>query len=61
MAGSGAMMLDFLVKTRRELIEGAIRALTAEGTTLTPDLGGQASTTQVADALVAKVLDLGKG
>ncbi|GFK93422.1 putative tartrate dehydrogenase/decarboxylase TtuC' [Fundidesulfovibrio magnetotacticus] len=61
MAWSGAMMLDFLGEKRAgALIEAAIRAVTAEGTTLTPDLGGTATTTQVTDALVAKVNGLAK-
>ena len=56
MAWSGAMMLDFLGEKRAAaLIEQAIAAVTAEGSVLTPDLGGTASTTQVADALIKQV------
>ena len=56
MAWSGAMMLDFLGEKRGgAFIEEAIKAVTAEGKMLTPDLGGTASTTQVADALIEKI------
>jgi len=61
MAWSGAMMLDFLGEKRAgELIVEAIRAVTAKGETLTPDLGGKATTTQVSDALVAHIAELAK-
>jgi tartrate dehydrogenase/decarboxylase/D-malate dehydrogenase len=56
MSASGAMMLDFLGEKRAaQLIDAAIRAVTAAGATLTPDLGGKATTTQVADALIEKI------
>jgi tartrate dehydrogenase/decarboxylase/D-malate dehydrogenase len=59
MAWSGAMMLDFLGEKRAgALIEQAISAVTAEGKRLTPDLGGTATTTQVADALIEKLKEL---
>jgi tartrate dehydrogenase/decarboxylase/D-malate dehydrogenase len=56
MAASGAMMLDFLGEKRAAgLIDGAIAAVTAEGRILTPDLGGTATTSRMADALIEKV------
>ncbi|MBF0482170.1 MAG: tartrate dehydrogenase [Desulfovibrionaceae bacterium] len=56
MAASGAMMLDFLgEKHAAALIDAAIRSVTAAGETLTPDLGGAATTTQTADALIEKI------
>ncbi|MFP5220901.1 MAG: tartrate dehydrogenase [Acidobacteriota bacterium] len=59
MAWSGAMMLDFLGEKRAgALIEQAIRAVTGEAKCLTPDLGGTATTTQVADALIEKLKEL---
>jgi tartrate dehydrogenase/decarboxylase / D-malate dehydrogenase len=61
MAWSGAMMLDFLGEKRAgDLIEEAIKAVTAEGKILTPDLGGKATTTQVADALISKIQAMAK-
>jgi len=53
---AGAMMLDHLGE--RELggrIVSAIEAVTTEGRVLTPDLGGTATTDQVADEIAAKV------
>ncbi len=50
---AGQMMLDFLgEKESAALLMQAIEAVTAEGRTLTPDLGGSATTTQVADAVI---------
>lgn len=61
MAASGAMMLAFLGEKRAgALIDQAITAVTEEGRTLTPDLGGTATTTQVADALIAHIRKLGR-
>ena len=51
---SAALMLDHLGQTAAATaITEAIAAVTAAGTTLTPDLGGTATTVQVGDAIVA--------
>ncbi|RPI28585.1 MAG: tartrate dehydrogenase [Acidobacteria bacterium] len=51
----GAMMLDFLgEQSAADLILSAIKACTASGETLTPDLGGRAGTGQVTEAIVAE-------
>jgi isocitrate/isopropylmalate dehydrogenase len=42
------------------LIVAAVRALTAEGRVLPADLGGRARTTEVGDAVVAKMRALAK-
>ncbi len=53
---SGALMLDWLGFPREhDLILDAIKAVTGEGKCLTPDLGGKATTREVADAIIAKV------
>jgi len=53
---SGAMMLDFLgEKAAAELVSTAVRAVLAEGRVLTPDLGGSARTSEVTQAVVAKM------
>jgi isopropylmalate/isohomocitrate dehydrogenase-like protein len=47
------MMLDYLGENKwAERIENAIVAVLKEGKTLTPDLGGSSSTTQVTDAVI---------
>lgn len=52
MVWSGAMMLEFLGETDSAArILKALHALTANGSTLTPDLGGQASTLEVGQAI----------
>jgi tartrate dehydrogenase/decarboxylase / D-malate dehydrogenase len=51
---SAAMMLDWLGEPdAARAIEAAIARVTEAGTTLTPDLGGGATTAQVGDAIVA--------
>ncbi|MDO5537795.1 MAG: tartrate dehydrogenase [Desulfovibrionaceae bacterium] len=56
MIWTGGMMLDFLGHGEAAgLIEKAITAVTEEGTSLGPDLGGSASTTQITDAIIAKI------
>lgn len=50
---SAVMMLDFLGHAREaERLERAVSAVYAEGTTLTPDQGGTASTTDMVAAIV---------
>lgn len=56
MIWSGALMLDFLGHAEAaDLIVDAIRAVTREGQVMTPDLGGTATTVEVADAIVAQM------
>jgi tartrate dehydrogenase/decarboxylase/D-malate dehydrogenase len=50
------MMLDFLGEpSAAQAIESALKAVTASGQTLTPDLGGRATTKQVTDAVMAEL------
>jgi tartrate dehydrogenase/decarboxylase/D-malate dehydrogenase len=56
---SGAMMLDHLGETESaRRLRAAIERVALDGTVLTPDLGGDATTGQVADAVIDA---LGKG
>jgi tartrate dehydrogenase/decarboxylase/D-malate dehydrogenase len=49
---AGVMMLEFLGQdATAKRIEGAVRGVLADGRTLTPDLGGRASTSAVAAAV----------
>ncbi len=53
---SGALMLEHLGFTKEhDIILEAIKAVTGERKTLTPDLGGTAKTRDVTDAIIAKV------
>ncbi len=59
MIWSGALMLDFLgERAAHDTIVHAIERVLAEGPR-TPDLGGEASTTQMGEAIAAHVLDPG--
>ena len=56
MIWSGAMMLDFLGESlAADLITGAIKDAVADNTVITPDLGGQANTTEVGDYIKSKI------
>jgi tartrate dehydrogenase/decarboxylase/D-malate dehydrogenase len=58
---AGQMMLEFLgEKEAATLLMGAIEAITREGRTLTPDLGGTATTTEVATAVCEQIGRLAK-
>ncbi len=53
---SGAMMMEHLgEKAAADLIVAAVRAVLAEGRALTPDLGGTARTSEVTEAVLAKM------
>jgi tartrate dehydrogenase/decarboxylase/D-malate dehydrogenase len=53
---SGAMMLEFLgEKAAADVIVAAVRAVLAEGRALTPDLGGTSRTSEVTEAVLAKM------
>jgi tartrate dehydrogenase/decarboxylase/D-malate dehydrogenase len=53
---SGAMMLEHLrEKAAADLIDAAVRTVLAEGRVLTPDLGGTARTSEVTEAVLAKM------
>jgi len=52
----GAMMLDFIgEKPAAKMIDAAIKQVTAEGRVLTPDLGGNAKTQDVTNAIIGKL------
>jgi isocitrate dehydrogenase (NAD+) len=53
---SSAMMLDHLGETEAAgRVRKAVNAVLEEGKTLTRDLGGRAGTTEIAEAIAAKV------
>jgi len=53
---SSALMLERLGESdAAQRVRSAVRTVLAEGETLTPDLGGSAGTTQVAEAIAARV------
>jgi tartrate dehydrogenase/decarboxylase/D-malate dehydrogenase len=56
MIWSGAMMLEFLGEEHAaDLIVSAIERVTAEGKTLTPDLGGTSRSTEVTGAIIREL------
>jgi tartrate dehydrogenase/decarboxylase / D-malate dehydrogenase len=58
---AGAMMLDFLgEKEIADAIMQAVMSVTAEGRVLTADLGGKATTVQVAEEVAAKMRALAR-
>src|SRR5215510_10133245 len=53
---AGAMMLDFLgEKDAAVRVEQAVRGVLADGTAVTPDLGGSGTTRSVTDAVLARI------
>ncbi len=61
MVWCGAMMMEFLgEKAAADLMMKAITAVTADGTVLTPDLGGKARTAEVTDAIIARARALAR-
>lgn len=53
---AGAMMLDWLGETAAATsVNDAVEAVLAEGRVRTPDMGGNARTTDVTDAVIAKI------
>jgi tartrate dehydrogenase/decarboxylase/D-malate dehydrogenase len=53
---AGAMMLDFLGETDAAArVDSAVRAVLAEGRSVTPDLGGSGTTRGVTDAVLARL------
>jgi tartrate dehydrogenase/decarboxylase/D-malate dehydrogenase len=53
---AGAMMLDFLgEKDAAVRVEQAVRGVLADGTSVTPDLGGSGTTRSVTDAVLASI------
>ncbi len=56
--GAGALMLRHLGETSAaDAIEAAMRAILAAGTIRTPDLGGTATTDEVADAIARRITE----
>ncbi len=53
---AGAMMLDHLGETQAApKVESSVTELLADGATLTPDLGGSATTAEVAEAVIRRI------
>jgi tartrate dehydrogenase/decarboxylase/D-malate dehydrogenase len=58
---AGQMMLEFLGEAEAAaLLMSSIETVTTAGTTLTPDLGGTAKTSEVADAVIAAISALAR-
>lgn len=58
---AGAMMLEHLNEDRAaRLVEDAVSQILEARQVRTPDMGGRSSTSQVGDAVVARVLELGE-
>jgi 3-isopropylmalate dehydrogenase len=56
---AGQLMLDYLGEERAaELVDQAVTEVLAEGRVRTRDLGGTASTTEMGDAVVSKMVEL---
>lgn len=59
---TAGMMLEFLGEGKAAaLVRRAVEEVLVEGKVKTPDLGGDARTSQVGDAVVQKLAELGKG
>ncbi|RHV64024.1 hypothetical protein DXB18_12545 [Clostridium sp. OM02-18AC] len=55
---SGAMMLRYMdLKKWGDLVEESVRAVLTEGTCITRDVGGTASTDEFTDAVITKLLE----
>jgi tartrate dehydrogenase/decarboxylase/D-malate dehydrogenase len=53
---AGAMMLDFLGQADAAArVDAGVRAALADGSALTPDLGGSATTREVTDAVLSRL------
>jgi isocitrate/isopropylmalate dehydrogenase len=51
------MMLDWLGETAAAAsVNSAVEAVLAEGRVRTPDMGGSARTTDITDAIIAKIV-----
>jgi tartrate dehydrogenase/decarboxylase/D-malate dehydrogenase len=56
---AGAMMLDFLGEgDASRLVDSAVRAVLADGRSLTPDLGGTGTTQEITSGVIMKTAKL---